>query len=92
MAVGDYVLDGQQPPPKLTLALDYEKWGIPDIMRLPAGLLPSVNLCLNYYHALMGYKSASKTTDWANRNPQAWNMASWVISQRMERKRGNSDQ
>ena len=94
MAVGDYVLDGQKPPPLLIKALNYEKWGIGDIMQLPAGLLPKINTALSYYHALRGYTSAAgRTAIWSKNNPQAWDAVSLVLEQRMERnKRGNSDQ
>ena len=92
MAVGDYVLDGQKPPPILIKALNYEKWGIGDIMQLPAGLLPKINTALSYYHALTGYMSATgSTAAWTKRYPQAWDAVSWVLEQRMER-HGNSDQ
>jgi len=91
MAVGDYLFDGGEPPPILLKALNYERWGIGDIMQLPAGLLPRINLALNHYHAINGYLSATKVTQWTNANPQAWDIVSWVISQRMERKRGNRD-
>jgi hypothetical protein len=92
MAVGDYLFDGEQPPPILLKALNYERWGIGDIMQLPAGLLSRINISLNYYHAISGYLSAKKVTQWTSNNPEAWDIVSWVINQRMERKRGNSDQ
>lgn len=92
MAVGDYVLDGHRPPPILTKALNYEKWGIGDIMKLPAGLLPKMNTALSYYHALTGYKSAAgNTAAWTKRYPHGWELVSWILEQRMER-HGNSDQ
>lgn len=92
MAVGDYLFDGGEPPPLLARALNYERWGVGDVRSLPAGLLPKVNICLNYYHAISSYQSATKTTEWARRNPKAWEFVSWIISQRMERKRGNRNQ
>ena len=92
MAVGDYVLDKQKPPPLLIKALNYEKWGIGDIMQLPAGLLPKINTALSYYHALTGYMSAAgSTAAWTKRYPQAWEAVALVLEQRMER-HGNSDQ
>ena len=93
MAVGDFVLDRKAPPPELIKALNYERWGIGDIMQLPAGLLPIMNTCLSYYHSLSGYMSAAgNTSAWASRNPKAWQLASEVIEARMERrKRGNRD-
>jgi hypothetical protein len=92
MAVGDYLFDGGQPPPILTKALNCDKWGIPDIARLPAGLLPEINMTLNYYHAIKGYQKAHKTSEWTKSNPDGWNLVSWIINQRMERKRGNRNQ
>ena len=92
MAVGDNVFDGQKPPPILYTALNYEKWGIGDIMQLPAGLLPRMNTVLSYYHAVRGYTSAAgNTSGWAKSNPQAWDLVAYIIEQRMERsQRGNS--
>ena len=91
MAVGDYLFDKKKPPPELVKALNYEKWGIGDVMRLPAGMLPMFNVCLNYYYAIQGYRNASnKTVEWTKRNPDSWDMVSWVIEQRKERnKHGN---
>jgi hypothetical protein len=91
MAVGDYLFDEQEPPPLLSKALNFERWGISDIRSLPAGLLPRMNMLLNYYHAIRSYQSARKTSEWTKNNPQAWDMVSWVIGQRMERKHGNRD-
>jgi len=92
MAVGDAVMDGQSPTQQLVQALNYEKL-VFDVRQLPAGVLPVMNVCLNYYHALTGYKSASgKSTEWVRRNPQGWDLVSRVIKRRMERKRGNRNQ
>jgi len=91
MAVGDYVLDGQNPPPFLLKALNYEKWGIGDIMKLPAGMLTQINVSLNCYHALMGYKSAAgRTAVWTKGNPAAWEIVSYILEQRWERINGDS--
>lgn len=93
MAVGDYVFDRHSPPPMLVKALNCEKWGVGDMTKLPAGMLPSMNIALNYYHALTGYKnSAGRTSEWARRNKPAWEMVSWIIEKRMERSRGNRNQ
>lgn len=91
MAVGDFVLSDEKPPPELTRALNYEKWGIGDIMQLPAGLLPIMNTALAYYHALNGYTSAAgQTAKWSKSNPKAWELVSYVLEKRMERaKNGN---
>lgn len=92
MAVGDYVWDQTQPPPLLIKALNYEKWGIGDINSLPAGILSQMNTALNYYHAMSGYRSAPKSSDWSKRNPGSWDLVSWYLAQRMERIRGNRNQ
>jgi len=92
MAVGDYLFSGDEPPPLLQKALNYERWGIGDINRLPAGLLTKVNTVLSYYHAIRSYQSAGKVTTWSKSNPEAWKMVSYIISERMERKRGNRDE
>lgn len=92
MAVGDYVFDDMQPPPILAKALNYERWGIGDVMQLPAGLLPRINTVLSYYHAMQGYRQSSRATEWAKRNQSAWDMVSWYLAQRMEQKRGDRNQ
>ena len=90
MAVGDYVLDRQKPPPLLNKALNYKEWGVGDVMQLPAGLLPQMNLALNYYHSLNGYISAAgQTAAWSQKNPKAWELVSYYLEQRMERRHGN---
>lgn len=91
MAVGDYLFDGGSPPPLLRKALNCDKWGIGDIDKLPAGLLQKINIALNTHNAIRGYQSARKATTWTKDNPQAWELVSYVIKERMERKRGNSD-
>ena len=75
------------PPPELSRALNYKSWGVADVMRLPAGLLPRMNVTLNYYHALAGYKNAqsqNKTNDWIKANPKQWDMVSRIIKMRLE--------
>ena len=90
MAVGDYVFDKQKPPPELARALNYEKWGIGNLMQLPAGLLPRMNTVLSFYHSLQNYRSATnRTVAWAKANPDQWELVTFVIDQRRKRKRGN---
>ena len=92
MAVGAYVFDGATPPPMLNIALNRERWGAGDISQLPAGMLPQMNGALNAYHAMRAYRSTRKTSEWTRSNPQAWEMVSWYLSQRMERNRGNRNE
>lgn len=92
MAVGDFLFDGGSPPPILRKALNYERWGMGDVMNLPAGLLPQINAALNVHNAIKSYQSARKSTTWASDNPDAWNLVSYIISERMERNRGNRNQ
>ena len=87
MAVGDFVLDDRPPPVILQKGLNYEKWGIGDIMKLPAGWLTKINTGLSYYHALKGYTlAAGNTAAWTKNHPEAWEMVSTVIEWRLERK------
>ena len=92
MAVGDHVIDQRPPPPILSTALSYERWGVGDVMRLPPGMLRQMNIAINYYRTLNAYRSAQKTGEWARRNPQAWDMVSWYLGQRMEQRRGDRNQ
>jgi hypothetical protein len=78
-------LDDAPIPPELNRALAYKAWGGGDVFQLPAGLIKKMNVCLNYYHSLQGYLRAAKQTntdDWIKKNPDAWNLASWVLAQR----------
>ena len=83
--VAEYVLDDAPIPLELNRALTYKSWGGGDVFQLPAGLIRKMNISLNYYNSLQGWKRAAiqtKTDDWIKQNPDAWNLASWVIAQR----------
>ena len=88
MAVGAYVMRDAPPPPELTTALNYRSWGIGDIMTLPAGMLPRMNTVLSYHDAMVSYnraKSQHQVKEWGKANPQAWNLVSWYLAERMKR-------
>ena len=53
------MFDKTQPPPELARALNYQAWGVGDIMNLPAGWLLRMNIVLNYYRAFTGYLNAA---------------------------------
>ena len=90
MGVGDYVLDDSPPPPMLKKALNYEKWGIGDLMQLPAGMLPRINTALSYYYAISGYTNAAgRTVAWKRSNSRAWELVSYLLELRLERRNGN---
>ena len=83
MSVAAHVFDETPPPQELIRALNYKSWGVVDIMSLPAGLLRKMNLCLSYYHALMGYIKAAKhnkTVEFTKNNPVEWDMVSRFIA------------
>ena len=83
MSVAAYVLDKEPPPHELIRALNYQSWGVVDVMNLPAGLLPRMNVALNYHRALSGYVQAAKmnkSVDFTKSNPQDWDMVSRVLA------------
>lgn len=85
MGVAAHVLDKAPQPLELTRALNYQSWGVVDIMNLPAGLLRRMNTALSYYRALEGYKQANaqhKTVEFSKNNPQAWELVSRIIAER----------
>ena len=89
MRVAAHLLDGAPPPPELSRALNCQAWGVGDMMNLPAGMLPKMNITLNYYRAIRGYQEAAANTatvEFTKKHPHDWEMVSWVIA---ERKKGN---
>ena len=96
MAVAAHVFDKTPAPPILRKANNAKAWGLRDYfgvpaMELPAGELARINTVLSYYDACRSYLSAGgKTVDWTRRNPQAWEIVSWCLAERIKgRKRGN---
>lgn len=89
MAVADYVLDDEPPPPELKRALNYQSWGVADVMKLPAGLLPRMNTVLAYYNALQQYKRAPRmeSVEWSEKNPDAWDLVTRALGWRKEAKK-----
>jgi len=88
MAVAAHVLDGAPPPRALSLALNCQRWNV-DVMQLPAGWMVEANIALNTYQALISWRQAGNSTaEWTRRNPQAWELVSWILQARRERKRG----
>lgn len=85
MAVGAYVWDDAPPPPELSRALNYQSWGIADVMNLPAGLLPRMNTTIAYYNALAGHRKAGIwKTKWIENNPDAWDLVTRMMNWRRE--------
>jgi len=81
-------LDGSPIPLELNRALTYKSWGAVDVFKLPAGMIKKMNISLNYYNALQAYKRAQsqqQTNPWIKSNPEAWDIVSWVIAQRMKK-------
>ena len=82
------MFDQQPPPYELARALNYQSWGVVDVMNLPAGLLSKMNLALSYYRAISGYRQAAagnKTVQFTKDHPREWELVSRVIA---ERKKG----
>jgi hypothetical protein len=88
MAVADYVMRDDPPPPELSRALNYQSWGAVDIMALPAGMLGKMNTCLAYYRALSAYRKASaqkQTVEFTRQNPREWELVTRILALRKER-------
>jgi len=80
-------MDNGPPPVELRRALNYRRWGATDIMSLPAGYLPRMNVALTYNDALRNYERGAKAgayREWAEKNPESWEIVSWVLGQRMK--------
>ena len=87
MAVGDAVFDDAPLPPLLITALNYERWGV-NVRELPAGLMQRMTAVLNVYHAVAAYRhAAGRSAQWARANPDAWEIVSAILRERMERKK-----
>ena len=88
-AAAEYALDGSSAPPLLRRALNVRTWGLRDYfgvpaVDLPAGTLARINTVLSYYDACKSYKSAGgQTAQWARRNPDAWDLVSRILRDRM---------
>ena len=83
------MFDDDQCPPILSRALNYRSWGVSDVMQLPAGMLPQMNISLNVYDALAGYKRAgaqTKVGEWSKKNPQQWELVTSILKERMKAK------
>ena len=82
-AVAGFVLDEDPIPPPLQQALNYKAWGVGDIMALPAGLLPQMNVALNYYYPLIKYhRNQGPLTAWIEKNPADWEVVTRVLKER----------
>lgn len=91
MAVADYVLGDEPPPPELIRAFDYDTWGV-DVLDLPPGEVRIASQAINTYKNLAAYKGAAgrnKTSEWTAQNPQAWDFVSGLIAERMKRRRND---
>ena len=89
MAVADYVLGDEPPPPELVRAFDYKTWGV-NVLDLPPGEARIASQAWNTYENLAAYKRAAgqhKTSEWTASNPQAWEFVSGLIAERMRRNR-----
>lgn len=87
--MAEHVLDGSPPPAPLRRAWSYQAWHV-DVFRLPPGELPQVNAALNAYNALKSYRQAAKATktkEWTEANPDAWEFVSSILAERMRRQR-----
>jgi hypothetical protein len=54
-------------------------------MSLPAGLLPKMSICLNYFDALTGYQRAAAknaTVNWFQQAGGAAEIVAWALEQR----------
>lgn len=90
MAVADYVLGDEAPPPELIRAFDFKTWGV-NILDLPPGEVRALSTAINSYENLAAYKRAAaqhKTSDWTRANPQAWEFVASIIAERRRRRNG----
>jgi len=83
--VAEHVFDKTQPPPELARALNYQAWGVGDIMNLPAGWLLRMNIVLNYYRAFTGYLNAAasnQSVEFTRKHPKDWGLVSAYLAER----------
>lgn len=92
MAVVEYI-EGEldAPPPELRFVLRVNRWGNPTgggWHDWPAGMVRRAGYADSVYRSYSAYKSsAGHTTQWANRNPQAFELVSQLLEQRMAKLR-----
>lgn len=83
MAAAAVVFDKATPPPELSEAWLYQRWGLGNVLELPAGRIQKINAVLNVYNACNAYQSAGgRSVEWTKRNPAAWNLVSALIADR----------
>ena len=83
MAAAAAAFDSASPPPELSRAWEFQRWGIGNIMDLPAGLLQHITAALNVYEAVSSYqRAAGNTVKWTTDNPKAWQLVSYIIGER----------
>lgn len=84
LTVAAHVMDGAPKPPELDHWL-LRDWGAPYAggwMEWPAAEFAHARVARNVYVALSGFQSAPNVVEWADRNPQAWELVSYVLSLR----------
>jgi len=83
LAAAATAFDDAEPPPALKTALQLRKWGSVDVMSMDARLVREMTITSNVYDAVSSYLSAKgKSVEWTNRNPQAWNLVSYLLAER----------
>jgi hypothetical protein len=78
------------PPPELSLAWQFERWGVEAVLPgpLPVRLLRRMNACLNVYTAFQSYQAGKyRLADWGKANPSHLQIVSEIRLMRMQNAR-----
>ena len=74
------------PPPELELAWQARTWGIPPepggLRDQRAGELRKMTAALNTYNAFRAWRQATDWAQWAQRNPEDWQLVQYVLTLR----------
>ena len=81
--------ENDTPPPELRFVFRVNRWGNPTgggWHDWPAGMVRKASYVDSIYRAYSGYKSvAGRTTEWANRHPQEYELVTSLLEQRIKR-------
>ena len=87
--MGDYIYQGDDPPPHLKRAFDYKAWGV-NVFELQPGEVRAVSAAYNIWQAISGYRqaaSAFKTSEWSQQNASAFEIVTEYLAERKKRKK-----
>ena len=88
IAIAAHVEDGAPRPPELEW-YQFNEWGGPypgGWMDWPAAEFARARVARNVYMALSGWRDTKNAVEWANANPTAWELVTYVMTLKDEQR------